>query len=110
MHIAFRRRDRGVPLQEAIVHDTDVTPPGPSPHPGMRWVPGGTFLMGSDAHYPEEAPAHRVTVDGFWIDSRPVTNDAFAQFVDATRHATVAEVPPDPAEYPGALPEMLYPG
>ena len=26
----------------------------------MVWVPGGTFIMGSDAHYPEEAPAHRV--------------------------------------------------
>jgi len=90
---------------------TDVTaPPGPAPAPGMRWVPPGTFLMGSDAHYPEEAPAHKVAVDGFWIDSRPVTNESFAQFVEETRHATVAEIPPDPAEYPGALPELLYPG
>ena len=40
----------------------------PPPHPGMVWVPGGTFLMGSDQHYPEEAPAHQVSVDGFWID------------------------------------------
>jgi formylglycine-generating enzyme required for sulfatase activity len=76
----------------------------------MRWVPAGTFLMGSDAHYPEEAPAHKVAVDGFWIDSRPVTNEAFAQFVAETRHTTVAEIPPDPAEYPGALPELLHPG
>ena len=37
-------------------------------HPGMVWIPGGTFLMGSDKHYPEEAPAHEVTVDGFWMD------------------------------------------
>jgi len=92
------------------VHDTDVTAPGPAPSPGMRWIPAGTFLMGSDAHYPEEAPAHKVTVDGFWIDSRPVTNESFAKFVEETRHATVAEIPPDPAEYPGALPELLYPG
>ena len=35
----------------------------------MVWVPGGTFQMGSDKHYPEEAPAHRVTVDGFWMDA-----------------------------------------
>ena len=41
---------------------------------GMVWVPGGTFLMGSDRHYPEEAPAHPETVGGFWIDSGPVTN------------------------------------
>ena len=38
-------------------------------HPGMVWIPGGTFMMGSDGHYPEEAPAHEVTVDGFWMDT-----------------------------------------
>ena len=31
--------------------------------------PGGTFTMGSDDHYPEEAPAHRVRVDAFSIDA-----------------------------------------
>jgi len=30
---------------------------------GMVRIPGGAFRMGSDRHYPEEAPAHRVTVD-----------------------------------------------
>ncbi len=44
---------------------------------GMVFVPGGTFRMGSDAHYPEEAPVHRVMVDGFWIDATPVTNVQF---------------------------------
>src|SRR5678815_1846762 len=38
----------------------------------MVWVPAGIFLMGSDKHYPEEAPAHYVTVDGFWIDQYTV--------------------------------------
>ena len=76
----------------------------------MVWVPGGTFQMGSDKHYSEERPVHRVTVDGFWIDRGPVTNSRFARFVEATGHVSFAEVPPDPAAYPGALPEMLYAG
>ncbi|TIL39582.1 MAG: formylglycine-generating enzyme family protein, partial [Mesorhizobium sp.] len=38
------------------------------PFLNMVWIPGGTFLMGSDKHYPEEAPAHSVTVGGFWMD------------------------------------------
>lgn len=41
---------------------------------GMLYVPGGTFRMGSNRHYPEEAPVHRVTVDAFWMDRTPVTN------------------------------------
>lgn len=79
-------------------------------HPGMIWIPGGTFQMGSEAHYPEEAPVHRVTVDGFWIDQTPITNRQFQKFVRATGHVTFAEVPPDPKDYPGALPHMLYAG
>src|SRR5246127_1056263 len=76
----------------------------------MVWIPGGTFRMGSNDHYPEEAPAHRVTVDGFWIDRTPVTNRQFKRFIRATGHKTTAEIPPDPKDYPGALPHMLYAG
>jgi sulfatase modifying factor 1 len=76
----------------------------------MVRIPGGTFRMGSNDHYPEEAPAHRVTVDGFWIDRTPVTNKQFKAFVKATGHKTFAEIPPDPKDYPGALPHMLYAG
>ena len=76
----------------------------------MVWIPGGTFRMGSNDHYPEEAPVHRVSVDGFWIDRTPVTNRQFKQFVKATGHKTFAEIPPDPKDYPGALPHMLYAG
>ncbi|HEV2929178.1 MAG TPA: formylglycine-generating enzyme family protein [Propionibacteriaceae bacterium] len=71
--------------------------------------PGGTFLMGSDRHYPEEAPAHQVSVDGFWIGRHTVTNAEFARFVHKTGHVTVAERPPDPADYPRARPELLVP-
>jgi len=66
--------------------------------------------MGSDRHYPEEAPSHRVTVDGFLIDRAPVTNAEFARFVAETEHLTLAETVPDAADYPGALPEMLKAG
>src|SRR5471032_1496924 len=75
----------------------------------MIAIPGGTFRMGSDRHYPEEAPAHRVTVDAFWIDRTPVTNCDFQKFVKATGHVTCAEIAPAPANYPGALPHMLRP-
>jgi len=84
--------------------------PGVPPGPKMAWIPAGTFRMGSDRHYPEERPAHKVTVDGFWMDRSPVTNDRFQRFVEATGHVTFAEKRPDPADYPGALPEMLYAG
>ena len=75
----------------------------------MIWIPGGRFRMGSDHHYPEEAPAHEQTVKGFWIDKYEVTNEQFARFVDDTKHVTVAERAPNPEDYPGALPEMLQP-
>jgi formylglycine-generating enzyme required for sulfatase activity len=75
----------------------------------MVWIPGGTFVMGSDRHYPEEAPAHPVNVDGFWMDETTVTNAEFRRFVEATGHVTMAERAPNPADYPGALPDLLVP-
>ena len=79
-------------------------------HAGMIWLPGGTFRMGSDKHYAEEAPAHCVSVDAFWIDRTPVTNREFRKFVSATGYVTFAEITPDPKDYPGALPHMLRAG
>jgi formylglycine-generating enzyme len=76
----------------------------------MVFIPAGTFRMGSDHHYPEEAPSHRVAVDAFWIDRTPVTNRQFKEFVKATGHVTTAQIPPDPKDYPGALPHMIYAG
>ncbi|MCD9087082.1 formylglycine-generating enzyme family protein [Stenotrophomonas sp. SY1] len=76
---------------------------------GMIHLPGGTFTMGSDNHYPEEKPAHKVSVAPFWIDRHAVTNRQFAEFVAATGHVTLAEKPADPADYPGADPELLVP-
>jgi formylglycine-generating enzyme len=77
---------------------------------GMRWIPSGEFTMGSDAFYPEEAPVHRVVVDGFWIDERPVTVAEFRRFVKATGHVTTAERAPEADDFPDADPEALVPG
>ena len=92
--------------------DAATAAPGAScrTHEGMLFIAGGSFRMGSDRHYPEEAPAHRVNVDGFWIDITPVTNRQFREFVAATGHVTYAEIPPDPKDYPNALPHMLKAG
>src|SRR5262249_11913015 len=76
----------------------------------MVFVPGNTFRMGSDHHYPEEAPTHRVHVDGFWMERTPVTNREFRKFVNATGYVTFAEIKPDAKDYPGALPHMLKAG
>ena len=73
-------------------------------------LPGGTFRMGSDRHYPEEGPSHIVRVGPFAIDPHPVTNADYARFVAATGYRTVAERPLDPAAYPGAATEALFPG
>jgi formylglycine-generating enzyme len=80
------------------------------PDSGMVWIPGGTFLMGSDHHYPEEAPAHQVMVGGFWMDVELVTNEQFRTFAKATGYVTIAQRIPDAAQYPGAKPEMLVAG
>jgi formylglycine-generating enzyme required for sulfatase activity len=76
----------------------------------MAWIPGATFAMGSAGFYPEERPVHRVSVDGFWMDTRPVTVEDFRRFVKANGYVTVAERPLDPGEYPGADPGLLVPG
>lgn len=77
------------------------------PKQNMVFIPGGTFRMGSEHHYPKEAPVHRVTVDGFRIDRAPVTNREFCKFVNDTGYVTFTEIKPKAEEYPGAPPHML---
>ncbi|MBB5166993.1 formylglycine-generating enzyme family protein [Mycobacterium sp. AZCC_0083] len=74
------------------------------------WIPPQTAILGSDAHYAEEAPAREVGVDGFWMQTHQVTNAEFAEFIAATGYLTVAERPPNPDDYPGAPAENLQPG
>ena len=90
--------------------EADHTAPSEPPADGMVWIPGGTFTMGSEEFYPEEAPTHEVSVDGFWMDETPVTNAEFAEFVDETDYTTFAERDPDPDDYPGADPDDVVAG
>lgn len=76
----------------------------------MIALPGGEFWMGSDDHYPEEAPARRVRVDPFRIDPKPVTNREFRRFVKETGYVTFAEIAPTAADYPDADPALLVAG
>ena len=61
--------------------------------PGMAWIPGGAFLMGTNdkESFPNERPAHLVQVLGFWMDEHDVTNAEFSKFVEATGYVTTAE-------------------
>ena len=90
-------------------------------HPaGMVWIPGGEFTMGTDSDlgWPDEKPAHRVHVDGFWMDDHDVTNAEFAKFVDDAHYITTAEKTPSlveimkqmPPDTPPPGPEKLVPG
>jgi sulfatase modifying factor 1 len=98
-----------------MTHDVSMPPSARNPQSAVRpknmvWIPGGTFVMGSDDFYPEERPVHRATVPPFWMDEHPVTVAEFRRFVIATGYITVAERSPDPTLYPGAAPEDLAPG
>lgn len=92
---------RPVPPPSPSEPDLIVDEPAATP-PGMVWVPGGSFVMGTDDYpsadfpnplkiKPDEYPAHEVEVDGFWIDQTEVTNRQFEEFVEATAYVTFAE-------------------
>ncbi len=88
--------------------------------PNMVWVPGGEFTMGADGsttslcggveQMRDARPAHRVYVDGFWMDKTEVTNAEFEKFVKATDYKTIAERTPTAEEFPTAPPENLVAG
>jgi formylglycine-generating enzyme required for sulfatase activity len=90
------------------------------PPADMVWIPGGEFTMGTDSElgWPDEKPAHRARVDGFWMDRCEVTNAQFRAFVEATGYVTTAEKAPlleeimsqVPPGTPPPAPEDLVPG
>lgn len=79
------------------------------PHPGMVWVPAGTFQFG-DTIYGEEGPIVSAHVAGFWMDRHEITNTQFAAFVKATGYVTQAEKPVDTKAHPDLPPDMRKAG
>jgi sulfatase modifying factor 1 len=104
------------------LRDLNAPPPTPAPTAvmsdsgnatwtnGMKWIPPGTFYMGSDEGQPDEKPIHQVELSGFWLDRTEVSNEEFARFVNATKYVTIAERKPDSKDFPGVPAENLVPG
>jgi formylglycine-generating enzyme required for sulfatase activity len=119
-YVLFGVAPRLVGKSESAKGTSESARPASSAPAGMVWIPGGEFTMGTDAKvgWPDEKPAHRVRVDGFWMDETDVTNAQFRAFVDATKYVTTAEKPVDAAEIlrqsppgtPTPPPEKLLPG
>ncbi len=75
----------------------------------MVWIPGGDFVQGAVVHdkmaMAHEKPAHKVHVEGFFMDVHEATNAQFAKFVDETGYVTVAEREIDWEEMKKQLPQ-----
>ncbi len=85
---------------------------------GMIKIPGGTSMMGSDGtfdtpygrkEFPEETPVREIEVSGFWMDETEVTNEQFAEFVNATNYVTFAEREAKLEDFPGEARAHLPP-
>lgn len=81
--LATHQLRKGVPVLTA--------PPPPAPAdaaalPAEVYVPGGPFTMGTTAEpwaLDNERPAHTVDVPPFYLDTTPVTNAAYTEFIAA---------------------------
>lgn len=95
-----------LPSRLAGMQSVDSLPVAGSGLEGMKWIPGGEFLLGATDNEgrPDEYPQHRVVVDGFWMDETEVTNAQFKKFVDATGYITTAERDVDWGELKKQLP------
>ena len=76
----------------------------------MVWIPGGSYLRGSESGQGDEKPVREIKISGFWVDATEVTNDQFNEFVLETGYVTVAERRPDSSQFPGVDPSLLKAG
>jgi len=92
---------------ESLSHKS-TSPPTQTPE-GMVWIPGGEFVQGAVPHdkmaMMHEKPAHRIALDGFFMDIHEVTNSQFERFVEETGYVTVAEREIDWDEMKKQLPQ-----
>lgn len=103
--------DRLKVVEERVADTTDLLiekPVDVDTPEGMVWIPGGTLMQGAVSQdqmaMGHEKPAHKVAVDGFFMDITEVTNVQFKKFVDETGYKTVAERPIDWEEMKKQLP------
>lgn len=84
-HEAYLAEIEQLPIKELVVNDTV----------NMIKVEGGVFMMGgiSNQARADEFPRHKEAVQTFWMDTSPVTNSQFKEFINATAYVTTAERP-----------------
>ncbi|WP_224242200.1 formylglycine-generating enzyme family protein [Hyalangium gracile] len=75
--VAPQDRERVLPLLRELLDALAVREHGLV----FRYIPAGTFVMGSDSGDPDERPAHKVTLPAFWISEVPLSWDAFTRIL-----------------------------
>ena len=105
-------------VKKSLIQKAPIALPDHVKNKTMIWIPGGTFIMGSDTGPRDEVPPHAVAIDGFWMDKTEVTNAQFQEFVDASGYVTLAEKQPElrsiqpgsPLQQAAILEEFSQPG
>lgn len=91
------------------IHAIESSKPPTETPDDMVWIPGGDFMQGAVSQdnmaMMHEKPAHKVHVEGYFMDIHEVTNDQFAKFVAETGYVTVAEREIDWEELKKQLPQ-----
>ena len=108
-------KEVNAPISEVMESKIDTTPilvekPENIQTPiGMVWIPGGEFTQGAVPQdkmaMDHEKPAHKVMVNGFFMDITEVTNAQYAKFVKETGYITIAERAIDWEEMKTQVPE-----